>query len=116
MDEMDIKKYNDIKKIIDTYKQIVPEIKIVFQSNENEKNNSFASYQFPTDKYNEDVYNILKKFAELDFEINKRNNNKVGTVTNFRVYDAINNTAIGLYNYHHSLEFLDSMIDKQMTL
>ena len=116
MEEQDIKQFNDIKQFIDTYKQKVSEIKIVFQSSENEKNNSFASYQFPTNTYNENVYNTLKKYAELDYEINKRNHNEVGTITNFKFYDSKNNTYIGLYNYSHSLEFLDSMIDKYKTL
>ena len=108
-DEM---QYNKIKQIIDTFNENLEDVKVVFKSNDIENEEiSFSSYQFPVSKYDENMFETLKKYAELDYEISKRNDYNVGKTTKFKFVDPKNNTMIGLYEYQHTLEFLDQMSD-----
>ena len=106
-DEM---QYNQIKQIIDAFSEKLEDVKVIFKSNDIEDEEvSFASYQFPVSKFDENVYETLKKYAELDYEISKRNDLNVGKSTKFKFVDPKSNTMVGIYNYQHTLEFLDQM-------
>lgn len=102
--------YNEIKQKIESLKDKFEEIKIVFKSSDIEEE-SFSSYQFPINKYDENTYQTIKKYAELDYEISKRNMNRLGRTTKLKFIDPTNNIMVDLYDYHHSLDFLERMSD-----
>ena len=114
MNEQDIKKYAQIKELLAGFADRVDEIKVVFQSNLDDSTKSFSSYQFPINIYDEEIYGVLKKYAELDYEINKRYNNKLDAYTNFKFYNCNDNSFMGTYRYEQDLAFLESMINNKV--
>ena len=110
MEEKDLKQYNEIKQILEYLQsKDLNEIKIVFNSSKLDDKAVFASYQFPINLYNEQLYNDLKEYAQLDYEITKRNYMDVEKNTKFNFVETNTNLTLANYNYEHSLEFLESM-------
>ena len=115
MEEKDLKQYADIKRILDDLVSKNPElkeIKIAFDSTM-KGNNQFASYQFPINLFDENMYNTIKEYAKVDYIITKQNLYEVGTNTKFNFLETRTNEKLAEYNYEHSLDFLESMTSDQ---
>lgn len=115
MEEKDLQQYAEIKTLLTdlvTKNPDLEEIKIVFNSAMKETN-QFASYQFPTKLFDEDIYNAIKEYAEVDYELTKKKLYQVGQTTKLDFFETKANTKLAEYNYQHSLDFLESMVNDQ---
>ena len=117
MEEQDIKQYEEIFGIIQKYKASNPQesdIKVIFNSYEGKNDKSFASFQFPVENYNEEMFLRLKEYAKVDYELAKRKNLPVGRTTKFNFAEPVRGTVLYTYDYNHDIAFLEEMIDIQI--